>query len=132
SSKLTANVRLTGTFRTNNSTNGTERLGSGNNSAINQMVTSAPILNVLPVIGDDIEEAPNNPRVWIEDYDDISKEQRMLASTDINYKISNAFTYKLNLSADYREKERTKWQGKSTLPGQKANGALGLSQLQRK
>lgn len=131
SRKLTANIRISGTFRSNNSTNGTERLGSGNNSLINQMVTSAPILNILPEIGDDISDAPSNPRVWIDDYDDISKEQRILATTDLNYRFSNAFSYKLNLSADYRNKERTKWQGKSTLPGQKANGALGLSQLQR-
>ena len=129
--KLTANIRLSGTFRKNNATNGTERLGSGNNSLINQMVTSAPILNNLPDIGDDIADAPSNPRVWIVDYDDISKEQRILANTDLNYKISNAFSYKLNLSLDYRNKERTKWQGKSTLPGQKTNGSLGLSELQR-
>jgi len=132
SRKLTTNVRISTAFRSNNATNGTERLGLGNNSAISQMVTSVPILNDLPEIGDDIDDAPNNPRVWIEDYDDISKEQRFIGSTDINYKISNSFTYKLNLAGDYREKERIKWQGKSTAPGQKQNGALGLSELQRR
>lgn len=132
SPKLTTNVRLSGAFTKNNATNGTERLGVGNNSVINQMVTSAPILNSLPEITDDDIDAPSNPRVWIEDYDDLSHDQRVLANADVTYKISSAFSYKLNLSSDYRDKERVKWQGKTTLPGQKANGALGLSQLQRK
>lgn len=131
SNKLNFNARVAADFRTNNATNGTERLGLGNNSVIGQMITAIPILNVLPEIGDDIDDAPNNPRVWIEDYDDISKEKRILANTDLTYKISNAFSYKLSFSNDYRNKERVKWQGKSTLPGQKQNGALGLSQLER-
>src|SRR5690606_25580272 len=106
----------------NNATNGTERLGVGNNSLINQMVTSAPVLNDLPDINEDDIDAPGNPRVWLTDYEDIGKEQRMRFNTAITYKISSAFSYRLNLSTDYREKERTKWQGKTTLPGQKANG----------
>lgn len=132
SRKLTINFGASGSFVNNNATNGTERLGVGNNSLINQMVTSAPVLNDLPDINEDDIDAPGNPRVWLTDYEDIGKEQRMRFNTAITYKISSAFSYRLNLSTDYREKERTKWQGKTTLPGQKANGALGLSQLQRK
>ncbi|MCO6498008.1 MAG: TonB-dependent receptor [Chitinophagaceae bacterium] len=132
SRRLSVNVGATASFVSNNATNGTERLGVGNNSLINQMVTSPPVLNDIPDINEDDVDAPGNPRVWLYDYDDIGKEQRMRFNTTINYRISSAFSYRLNLSTDYREKERTKWQGKTTLPGQKLNGALGLSQLQRK
>lgn len=132
SSKVNVKFKVIGDFSTTNSTNATERLGAGNNSAINQMLVAKPILNDLPEVLDDEEEAPNNPRVWIEDYDDIGTMQRIVGGLDVDYKMSKTFTYQLRLSANYLEKERTKWQGKTTNPGKKANGALGLSQLQRK
>jgi TonB-linked SusC/RagA family outer membrane protein len=132
SPKIVTNVRVAGAFTNTNAITGTERLGTGNNNAVNQMITAAPVLNDLPDLSEEDGDAPFNPRVWIEDFDDLSNDQRILANADVTYKISKSFSYKLNLSTDYRNKERVIWQGKTTQPGQRANGALGLAQLQRK
>ena len=108
-----------------------EPLGGGDNSVIMKMLVARPIINAQTDLND--PSIPyDNPYSWLEDYDDFSEEKRLLTGLGLTYKFSNALSYKVNLAADFRTKERKRWFGKKTFQGKNANGQLGLSQFEKK
>ena len=113
---------------------GTEDLGGTNNSLVRQIHSSAPILdfdsNYFGVDGD-ITENLDGPRAWLQDYDDLSKEIRLLGSISLEYELSNTFTYNLRVGTDYRNKERKVWYGNTLFRGASVNGEAGISTLSR-
>lgn len=129
-SRLKMNLSISGQYTKNNMTMGAEPLGGGNNSLISKMLTANPIGNAQTELTDP-SEPYDNPYSWLNDYDDISNEKRLIASMNAIYKISPIFSYKINVAADYRNKERKRWFGKTTFVGKTANGSLGLSQFNR-
>lgn len=112
---------------------GTENLGSTSNNMVRQIVGSAPYLNYAgnAVVAGEPDLAMEGPRVWVNDYDDLSKELRTLGSLQAEYKISDVFKYRFVMGADYRNKERRIWFGPTTFRGSQVNGEAGVSNLNR-
>lgn len=130
SPKLRMNFTMSGTYLNSSMSQGTEALGSGENSMIIKMLVARPILNAQIDLSD--PSIPyDNPYSWLQDYDDFATEKRILSGLGFTYKQSNALNFKLNFSTDYRNKERKKWFGKKTFNGKNANGQLGLSQFEK-
>ena len=65
------------------------------------------------------------------DFDDLSQENRILGRVNLDFKLSNTFTYRLLFGADYRTKIRTTWFGNSILRGSQSNGEASRSTLDR-
>ena len=129
--RLRMNFTLSGVFANSSMSQGTEPVGGGTNSMIMKMLVARPIANAQTDLSDPTIPY-DNPFSWLLDYDDLSEEKRILSGLGLTYKISNAFSYKLNLAADFRNKERKRWYGKKTFSGRNANGQLGLSQYEKK
>ena len=130
--KLTISPRVSATFTRNNALKGTENLGSFNNSLIRQIVQSAPFENFVGNnVTQELSEAIDGPRAWLVDYDDDSDELRTLGSFTADYKINDVFTYRFLAGADYRNKKRQIWYGKTVFRGSLANGEAGISQFNR-
>ncbi len=130
SSKLKFNLTLSGVANKNLMSTSTEPLGGGDNSMIMKMLVGLPILNANVSL-DDPNEPYDNPLSWLKDYDDISKEKRIISGINLTYRINKALSYKMTVAGDYRTKERKRWFGKSTFNGKVANGSLGLSTFER-
>ena len=131
-SKVKLSTKVSAAFIENSASKGTDNLGGTNNNIIRQIVSGAPIVD----FGDNFDGAEfdlslDGPRAWISDYDDDSKETRLLGSLKLDYKISKAFTYRVTIGTDYRVKERQIWYGTALRRGNLSNGEAGLSNLER-
>ncbi|MGE5520891.1 MAG: SusC/RagA family TonB-linked outer membrane protein, partial [Candidatus Dadabacteria bacterium] len=115
-------------YRRNSMTQSTEQMGSASNSIIRQILAKQPILDT---IGSTInlDEEIEGPRAWLQEYDDITKEFRVLQSLSLEYKLSNAFSLRALGGGDVRSKDRRRWFGKDLSQGQLTNGQLGISTL---
>lgn len=131
SPRLKMNFMLSGVYLKNSMTQSTEATGSGDNSMIMKMIIGNPIRNANASL-DNPSIAYDNPLSWLNGYDDNTEEKRIIAGLGFTYRISNVFSYKLNLAVDNKSKERIRWFGKQTFTGKNANGLLGLSQFDRK
>lgn len=129
--KLRLNFTMSAVMNRSNMSQGSEPLGGGDNSMIMKMLVARPIINAQTDLNDPTIPY-DNPYTWLEDYDDESEEKRMLTGLGLTYRINSALTYKFNLAADFRNKERKRWFGKKTFQGRLANGQLGLSQFEKK
>ncbi len=133
SDKLNIKVKLASTYTDLSSSKGTDSNASTNTSMVRQVILGTPILNFAENNQDvtDIEENLDGPRAWTTDYDDFANEIRLLGSINLDYKISDNFTYRLRLGGDYRDKERTFWFGTGLRRGRDPNGLAGISTLKR-
>ena len=130
--RIELTTKISAAFTNNFASKGTENLGGTNNSIIRQIVSGAPIIGVEDNFeGDEFDISLDGPRAWVSDYDDESKETRLLGALTMNYKLSKAFTYKIAIGTDYRVKERQVWFGTALRRGALANGEAGLSNLER-
>jgi len=129
--KLRAKVATT--YTELSSSKGTDATGGANNSMVRQVILAAPIVDFEDNNLDeaDVDDFIDGPRAWVSDYDDDSEEIRILGSLNMDYKISDAFTYRLRFGGDYRKKERSFWYGTALLKGKAPNGLAGLSTLNR-
>lgn len=129
--KIKMNFTLSASFVKNKMSQGTEALGSGDNSMIVKMLVARPIANAQTDLSD--PSIPyDNPYTWLEDYDDFAEEKRLLVGLGFTYKILKELSFKVNLASDIRNKERKRWFGKRTFQGRNVNGQLGLSQFEKK
>lgn len=126
--KLRFNTRTNLLYRRNSMTQSTEQLGSAGQSIIRQMLSKEPILDTAGSTIN-IDQEVEGPRAWLEEYDDITKEFRVLQSLSAEYKISKAFTVRALGGADVRFKDRRRWFGKDLSQGRLTNGQLGISTL---
>jgi len=132
SDKIKLTTKIAGQLTNNFASKGTDNLGGTSNSLIRQVVSGAPIIGQEDNFeGDEFDISLDGPRAWVTDYDDESEEIRLLGSLSLDYKISKAFTYRLNVAGDYRTKERQIWFGTALRRGALANGEAGLSTLDR-
>lgn len=131
-SKVKLSTKVSAAFTQNSASKGTDNLGGTNNNLVRQIVSGAPIIGFGDNFdGDEFDINLDGPRAWISDYDDESKETRLLGSLKLDYKISKAFTYRVTLGTDYRIKERQVWYGTALFRGNLSNGEAGLSNLER-
>ncbi len=130
--RIELTTKVSAAFTNNFASKGTENLGGTDNSIIRQIVSGAPIIGVEDNFeGDEFDISLDGPRAWVSDYDDESKETRLLGALTMNYKLSQAFTYKVAIGTDYRIKERQVWYGTALRRGALVNGEAGLSNLER-
>ena len=71
------------------------------------------------------------PRGWIDEYDNISKENRLIGNVFAKYKITNSLTYDLKIGGDLRKGELDVWQGVGTQAGFLREGRYSFSELER-
>jgi hypothetical protein len=81
-------------------TQSTEQMGSVSNSIIRQILSKEPLRDTVSSTVLNVDEDIEGPRVWLKEYDDITKEFRVLQSLSIDYKLSKAFS--LNLTGRWR------------------------------
>ncbi|KQC33352.1 hypothetical protein AAU57_08530 [Nonlabens sp. YIK11] len=130
--KLKLDSKFGATYTKNSSSKGTDNLGGINNNIIRQIVSGVPFLNdEINNDGLDNSEALDGPRAWLNDYDDLSDDLRLLGALKLNYDISPTFDFKSTFGADYRYKQRQVYYGTAISRGAQANGEAGLSELKR-
>ena len=109
---------------------------SGSKSGGNRSFTKQ-VLSYTPLVGFDSEDSDNldldisNPYAWLTDYDDVTNEMRINASTSLTYKIAKGLKYKIQGGMDYRKKDRSRFWDIGVFKGQKENGVLAKSTLDR-
>ena len=130
--RFSISTRIGATSTVNRASKGTENLGGVNSSIIRQITLGAPLLGYSENnLVDDFENQIDGPRAWLTDYDDDSRDVRGLMSLQVDYDISDVFTYRLQFGGDYRYKNRQKWYGTALRRGQISNGEAGTSRLDR-
>lgn len=130
--RLQVQTRISGAYTYNQISKGTENLGGSNNSIIRQITLGAPVRGFTGNnLTEEVVDNVDGPRAWLVDYDDDSGEFRTLAAVTLDYKISDAFTYRLRTGGDYRNKQRQLWYGTSIFRGRLRNGEAGISTLDR-
>ena len=133
SDRVKLRTKIATTYTELSSSKGADENGGANNSMVRQVILAAPILDFTDNNLDeaDVDDFIDGPRAWVTDYDDDAEELRILGSLNMDYKISDAFTYRLRFGGDYRKKERSFWYGTALLKGKAPNGLAGLSTLDR-
>ena len=126
-------VKTAVTYSELSASKGTDENGGANNSMVRQVSLAAPILNFADNNLDesDVDNFIDGPRAWVSDFDDDSQEIRILGALDIDFKISDVFTYRIRFGGDFRRKERSLWYGTALLKGRAPNGLAGISTLNR-
>ncbi len=66
---------------------------------------------------------------WQSDYDDNSREYRIMPSLYFTLNLGEGLEFSTNFGTDYRGKDRSSWLGKGTPLGNENNGAASLSSL---
>lgn len=125
--KITSNTGIT--FSKNNWTQGTVAIGGGNASMVRSMLRKSPILGYESEDGaQDLYTNSESPQTWFEQFEDKSKELRLISSLNFDYKISKVFSYRLALGGDVRNKTRQQYWGPDLLFGSN-NGKATYSAL---
>ena len=132
SDKIKISTKIAATYTELASSKGPDENGGANNSMVRQVILAAPILNFTDNSElDDPDEELDGPRAWTSDYDDDATEIRLLGSLNLDYQISDVFTYRIRFGADYRKKDRSFWYGPALRKGNDPNGLAGVTSLSR-
>ena len=79
-------------------------------------------------MGEDLEAS--NPYSWVNDFEDVSKAKRYIASLGLTYKLPlKGLKYQIKLGGNVRTKDRRRFYGLTTFQGNLSNGALQISTL---
>jgi TonB-dependent starch-binding outer membrane protein SusC len=131
SDRLTIAPRISASHLLNSASKGTENLGGLNTSIVRQIVQGSPFENFsennFGIL--DVEDNLDGARAWLSDYDDDSKETRLLGAVRLDYKLSSLFTWRVLTGVDQRDKQRQIWYGRGLQRGYQSNGEAGLSNL---
>ncbi|WP_321281753.1 TonB-dependent receptor [Marinifilum fragile] len=103
----------------------------GNRSFTKQVLSYTPLVGYENEDSDDLDLDVSNPYAWLTDYDDETKELRINASSSLTYEITKGLKYKIQGGLDYRNKDRSRFWNTGVFKGQKENGALAMSTLDR-
>jgi TonB-linked SusC/RagA family outer membrane protein len=145
-----------GNFRANLNTNITDRLqmkliingalrknlmmsgGDSRGSTTGSIVSAAAFAAPYAIPADDPVWSSSDPSAvdlrtsplsWLQDYDDVSNEQKFGVSLELNWKISDAFSYTMRSGGNLSNQERNRWYGLQLFKGLNSNGYLGSSRL---
>ncbi|MFA8436876.1 MAG: SusC/RagA family TonB-linked outer membrane protein [Marinifilaceae bacterium] len=103
----------------------------GNRSFTKQVLGYTPLVGYESEDSDDLDLDVSNPYAWLTDYDDETKELRINASSSLTYEVAEGLKYKIQGGLDYRNKDRSRFWNTGVFKGQKENGALAMSTLDR-
>jgi len=102
----------------------------GNRSFTKQVLTYRPLIG-LNQNEDDTDLEISNPFGFLEDFDDITEENRITISSSLEYDLLKGLKYKISGGVDYRTKDRQRWYGLQIFQGEKDNGVANYSNLRR-
>lgn len=127
--KLTSNTGIN--FLGSNWTQGTTRIGNANSSIVRAMLSKNPIVGMYE--NDPTQDefvAFQSPKTFFEEFEDKSKEFRVISALNVDYNISKYLSYRLSLGGDYRNKIRQQFQGPGLYVGSLSNGISSWSALE--
>ena len=126
-------TRTTFSYTANSMTQGNEASGNINNSMLRQMTLYRPYLTNTRTDDEDYdpdnENVTEGPQLWFDNYDDISRDYRMVASLYGEITIVKGITFKSTFGADYRRKYRFRSYGMGIQSGRDFGGRIGMSFL---
>lgn len=127
---LRIGTKFTFTKRANNMTQGTEPGGTQNATRATNMMRQ--MLGSKPYIITDLAESYDDEEIrgtdiWLQNYDDISKEHRINAVVYADIKFTKEISFRTTAGADFRDKTRTRWYGNYI--DNARNGRAGIAQL---
>ena len=129
--KLKLGTKLTYTF-SENSLPGVSGSNAGEtNSVYRHINDNFPVELREDLAPLDDESFRLSPRGWVEDYDKISDENRVLGNLSAEYKLRKDLIYNFKFGGDYRTSEMHIWQGVATNQGSTRDGRYALSNLDR-
>lgn len=110
---------------------GTDTRSSSNSGLLRSMVTYRPYITKLDIDNEDgnFDENLSNPTVWSTDFNDYSKEYRMLSSLFVNVKLNKWLSMRTTMGMDFRSKSRQRWFGLKTFQGLQVGGLASYSSL---
>ena len=126
--KLTLKARVSASFNDINFSEGGDLNGSNQSFVRNGILFRPVITEEVEDLGEDLEAS--NPYSWVNDFEDVSKAKRYIASLELNYKLPlKGLKYQLKVGGNVRTKDRRRFYGLTTFQGANANGALQISTL---
>lgn len=102
--------------------------GSMNRSAIRSMISKSPITDVISDY-DEEDMLENNPKNWVTDYTDEGNENTLNMKLDLQYEITKWLDYQIRTGYNYRQKERSRYYGRTIYPGKSNDGLAGYSNI---
>jgi TonB-linked SusC/RagA family outer membrane protein len=126
--KLTLKARVSASFNDINFSEGGDLNGSNQSFVRNGILFRPVITEEVEDLGEDLEAS--NPYSWVNDFEDVSKAKRYIASLGLNYKLPlKGLKYQLKVGGNVRTKDRRRFYGLTTFQGNLSNGALQISTL---
>ena len=126
--KLTLKVRVGASFNDINFSEGGDLTGSNQSFVRNGILFRPVITEEVEDLGEDLEAS--NPYSWVNDFEDVSKAKRYIASLGLTYKLPlKGLKYQLKVGGNVRTKDRRRFYGLTTFQGNLSNGALQISTL---
>lgn len=126
--KLTLKARVSASFNNINFSEGGDLTGSNQSFVRNGILFRPVITEEVEDLGEDLEAS--NPYSWVNDFEDVSKAKRYIASLGLTYKLPlKGLKYQLKVGGNVRTKDRRRFYGLTTFQGNLSNGALQISTL---
>ena len=126
--KLKLQARVSASFNDINFTEGGDLTGANQSFVRNAILFRPVITEEIEDFGEDLEAS--NPYSWVNDFEDVSKAKRYIASIGLTYKLPvKGLSYQLKAGGNVRTKDRRRFYGLTTFQGANANGALQISTL---
>ena len=130
SSKIKLQTRLSGFFSKTDFAEGGDLIGGSNQSFIRNAISFRPLLTPEDsnIQYDDLETS--NPLSWIDDYDDLSNENRFFGSLALTFDLGvKGLSYQVKAGGNIRSKERRRFFGLTTFQGVNSGGLLQIMNL---
>jgi len=126
---LKLEARVSGFFSSSDFAEGGDLIGASNQSFIRNVIAFRPV--IAEEVEDLVEDLDlSNPFAWINDFSDVSKEQRYIGSIGLKYQLPlKGLSYEFRAGGNLRVKDRRRWFGLTTFNGFNANGQLNISTL---
>lgn len=129
SEKLKLDARLNMFYSSGQFAQDGDRAG-GQRSFINNLITFRPFFDEQSAIDDD--EQTSNPYSWVNDFQDLSEERRLIGNIALTYDLGKGLKYKVQAGGNIRDKSRDRFYGLTTFQGSTSNGELQMSSLNSK
>ena len=130
SSKIKLQTRLSGFFSKTDFAEGGDLVGGSNQSFIRNVISFRPIITSEDsnIQFDDLDIS--NPFSWIDDYDDLSNENRFFGSLALTFDLGvKGLSYQVRAGGNVRSKERRRFFGLTTFNGFNSGGLLQIMNL---
>lgn len=126
--KLKLKARVSASFNNTNFSESGDLIGANRSFVSNAILFRPVITEEVEDLGEDLEAS--NPYSWVNDFEDVSKAKRYIASLGLTYKLPvRGLKYEIKAGGNVRNKDRRRFYGLTTWQGANANGALQISTL---